>query len=235
VGQDAEGEYIGLGGRYQHTVAFNYNYVAAPLVKMYAGSTLLRVSMAVRNLRAVEMELMYMAHANFRPALNGRLVYSAPCTPEHVRVRASVPAHVPVRPGYHEFLQEIGQHPERHHLLSAELSLDPELVLTIDYRADAQGWAHSMQLRPEGGADYLAHRPAQLDTGVRWMLRNDDHAALGLVLPATAGPEGYTAEKAKGKIKVIPPQGEWRAEIMLGALDASAAAAMEKRIAAILA
>jgi hypothetical protein len=37
IGQDDKGPYIGLGGRYQHTVAFNHNYVAEPMVKLYAG------------------------------------------------------------------------------------------------------------------------------------------------------------------------------------------------------
>ena len=38
VGEDEGGAYIGLGGQYQHTVAFSHNYLAAPLVKLYAGS-----------------------------------------------------------------------------------------------------------------------------------------------------------------------------------------------------
>ena len=36
-----------------------------------------------------EMEFMYLAHINFRPVDNGRLVCTAPCTPERVRVRAT--------------------------------------------------------------------------------------------------------------------------------------------------
>ena len=38
LGEDAGGAYIGLGGRYQHTVAFSTNYAAEPLVKLYAGA-----------------------------------------------------------------------------------------------------------------------------------------------------------------------------------------------------
>jgi len=37
-GEDEGGAYIGLGGRYQHTVAFADNYTATPLVKLYAGA-----------------------------------------------------------------------------------------------------------------------------------------------------------------------------------------------------
>ncbi len=235
VGQDERGSYIGIGGRYQHTVAFTHNYIAEPLVKLYAGSSVFWAKMTITNLKHTDMELMYMAHVNFRPVDHGRLVYSAPCTPERVRVRTSIPSHVQVRPGYAEFLQEMGRHPERHHVLSPELPLDPELVFTIDYLADEQGWAHSMQVHPDGSADYIGHRPDQLDKGVRWMLRNADHAALGIILPATAGPEGYLTEKAKGNIKIVPAQGRWCAEICMGALTPAQAAEMEGKIHRILA
>ena len=104
LGQDDNGAYIGMGGQYQHTVAFGCNYIARPLVKLYAGSSLLRVAMEVTNLRSVDMEYMYLAHINFRPVDYGRLVCTAPCTPERVRVRQSVPAQLKCPPGYHEFV-----------------------------------------------------------------------------------------------------------------------------------
>jgi len=234
VGQDSKGRYIGLGGEYQHTVAFTCNYVALPLVKLYAASTLFDLSMTIRNLKRSEMELMYLAHINFRPVDNGRLVYSAPCTPQHVRVRKSIPSHVHPKPGYRELLEELQRHPEKHNLLSPDLLFDPEVVFTIDYLADQEGWAHSMQIHPDGSADYVRHRPAQLDKGVRWICRTADQDAMGLVLPATAEPEGYSAEKAKGNIKVIPAGGEFRFEIEMGMLTPAEAQQVEAKIARIL-
>ena len=97
IGRDERGSYIGLGGSYQHTVAFSFNYRAEPLVKLYAGSSLFTIDLAITNLKRTPMEYLYMAHANFRPVDNGRLVYSAQCTPATVRVRTSIPSHV--RPG----------------------------------------------------------------------------------------------------------------------------------------
>jgi hypothetical protein len=235
VGQDERGAYIGLGGQYQHTVAFNHNYLAEPLVKLYAGSSLFRVTMSITNLKNSNMEFMYLAHANFRPVDNGRLVYSAPCTPEHVRVRKSIPSHIRPQPGYVEFIEALARRPEQHNLLAPDLLFDPEVVFTIDYLADEDGWAHSMQVRPDGSADYIRHRPAQLEKGVRWISRTADQQALGLVLPATAEPEGYTAEKAKGNIKVLPPQGQFHLEFEMGAFTPAKAELMEGQIAAILA
>jgi hypothetical protein len=234
AGQDKKGAYIGLGGRYQYTVAFNHNYTAEPRVKLYAGSTLFDVTMTITNLKRSDMELMYLVHANFRPVDNGRLVYSAPCTPEHVRVRRSIPSHIRPLPGYVEFVEELGRRPDKHNLLAPDLLFDPEVVFSIDYLTDDAGWAHSLQVHPDGSADYVRHRPDQLDKGIRWISRTGDQDALGLVLPATAEPEGYAAEKAKGNIKVIPPGDRFQCVLEMGALAPDEATHVEEQIAHIL-
>lgn len=235
VGQDERGAFLGASGTYQYTVAFNHNYVARPLVKLYANSSKLPISMSLKNLKHSEMELMYLAHVNFRPVDGGRLVYSAPCDPEHVRVRSSIPSHIRPPEGYRQFLAELEAHPEKHNVLKPGLAFDPEVVFFIDYLADEAGWAHSMQVHPDGSADFISHRPAELDHGVRWISRTADQEALGLILPATAGPEGYTAEKAKGNIKVLPPGGEFHVELEVGALTPPEAKEMEARINQIVA
>jgi hypothetical protein len=180
------------------------------------------------------MELMYLAHVNFRPVDHGRLVYSARKDPDHVLVRRSIPSHIHPKPGYVEFLEELAHHPEKHNLLAPDLVFDPEVVFFIDYLPDENGWAHSMQVHPDGSADYISHRPDQLDHGVRWICRTADQDALGLVLPATAEPEGYHAEKAKGNLKILPPQGSFHLEMEIGALSPDEARRMEAQIDAII-
>jgi hypothetical protein len=235
VGQDGQGAYLGLGGRYQHTVAFNHNYVAEPLVKLYAGSSLFWVTMTITNLKRSPMELMYLAHVNFRPVPNGRLVYSAPCTPERVRVRRSIPSHIKPLPGYVEFIDELGRRPEMHNLLAPGLLFDPEVVFFVDYLADGEGWAHTMQVHPDGNADIIRHRPDQLDKGVRWISITADQEALGMVEPATAEPEGYLAEKAKGNVRILPAGGQFHCAMEMGTLSPTEAEQMEEQIAQILA
>ena len=230
LGEDQRGAFLAVGGEYRHTVAFATNYIARPLVKLYAGSSRLAVSLTVHNLKQTPMELMYLAHANFRPVDHGRLVYSAHCTPQHVRVRSSIPAHIRPAPGYREFLQELEAQPQKHNVLAPGLAFDPEVVFFVDYLADAAGWAHSMQLHPDGAADFISHRPDQLDHGVRWISRTPDQDALGIVLPATAEPEGYTAEKAKGNVKTLAGGAEWRCDMELGALAPAEAQAMTAEI-----
>ena len=235
VGEDEDGVFLGLTGEYRHTVAFATNYVARPLVKLHAGSSRLSVSLTVENLKRTPMELMYLAHANFRPVDDGLLVYSAPCDPEHVRVRSNIPSHVRPAAGYTEFLQELERDPEQHNRLAPGLAFDPEVVFYIDYLSDAGGWAHSMQLHPDGSADFISHRPEQLGHGVRWICRTPDQDALGIILPATAEPEGYAAEKAKGNILLLPGGAEFRCDMVLGMLTANEAGAMQAQIESILA
>lgn len=234
TGKDERGPFIGLTGTYRHTVAFSHNYQARPLLKLHANSSRLQLSMTVQNLKRSPMELMYLAHINFRPVDDGRLVYSAPCDPQHVRVRSSIPSHISPPPGYREFLQSLEAHPEEHNRLKPGLGFDPEVVFYIDYQTDAAGWAHSMQVHPDGSADFISHRPRQLDHGVRWISRTADQDALGIILPATAEPEGYTAEKAKGNLKILPAGATFELNLEFGMLPPNEATQLETEIEQIL-
>lgn len=235
LGEDEQGAYIALGGAYQHTVAFSYNYVAEPLVKLYAGESRFHIAMEITNQKLTPMEYMYLAHVNFRPADDARLVYSAISTPEHVRVRTSIPSHVSPGPDYLALLEELQAHPEKHHLLRPDLAFDPEIVFNIDYLADEDGWAHSMQVHPDGSADYIAHQPDQLPVGVRWICRTPDQDALGIVLPATAGPEGYSTEKANGYIRTLAGGATFSCEMQVAVLSSAEVAPQEAAIEQIVA
>lgn len=234
LGEDADGPYLALGGWYRHTVAFTCNYTAEPLTKLHADSGILDVTLDITNHKVTPMEWMYLAHINFRPVEQARLVYSAPCDPEHARVRTSIPSHVRPPAGYREFLQELARDPAKHNVFSNDLPFDPEVCFFLDYQADAAGWAHSLQVLPAGGADYVGHRPDQLDKVVRWIANNGDQGAMGLALPATAEPEGYTAEKAKGFVRLLPPGETTRIELRAGALTPEQAAAKTALVAEIL-
>ncbi len=232
-GEDEGGAYVGLGGRYRHTVAFSDNYTATPLVKLYAGAKEVHVSLCCRNCKKTPMDYMYLAHANFKPVDGGRIVYSAKVTPQTVRVRRSIPGHVGAAPEYLDFLNRLGERPEKHHVFDESMTFIPELVFSIDYDADDSGWAHTLQVHPDGGGDYVRHRPDQLPIGVRWICRTPDKDALGLVLPSTAEPEGKSAEMAKGNVRELEGGGEWRCNYVLGTLDAAEVGAVEEKIAEI--
>ncbi|MGE0005228.1 MAG: hypothetical protein AB7S92_06520 [Parvibaculaceae bacterium] len=234
IGEDGDGPFMGLAGTYRHRVAFTHHYMAEPFIKLPARGGRIQARLAVRNLRKLAaMELMYLAHINFRPIDNARLIDTAPDDPRHMRVRASLPIGYTPSAGHRQLLDEMLAEPARHRRIVEGRAIDPELVLSLDCRADEAGFAHSMQLLPDGTADFVSHRPDELDHGVRWLSRSGDQDALGLMLPATADPNGYTAEKARGHLRILPPQGEFHCALEFGALGRNEAEDMRRRIAKI--
>lgn len=223
-----------VGGSYRYAVAFTVNYLATLQMTVPAGAAYVDVSVHVDNLRKSAMELMYLAHANFRPVDMGELIYSAIPSPETVRVRQSIPSHISPPPGYVEFLEELAQNPERHHVLSPDLAFDPEVVFELDMISDADGWAHAMQRHPDGTADFISYVQAQGPCATRWICRTADQQGLGIAFPSTAGVEGYIAEKAKDRIVIVPPKGTWDISMRMGRLSMRESEAMAAQISSCL-
>ncbi len=228
-GADEKGEYISLTGTYRHTVAFNYNYKATPLVKLHAGSSIFTVSMTVHNLKASPMPLMFLEHINFRPVEGGRLLQTVVCNPANMRVRADIPAFMEVAPGYREFVKLLQTQPEKHLVFEPGLVYDPEMVLYFNYLADESGWARTMQIHADGSADLVRHRPEQLNHGARWICRTADQDALGIE-PCTAEVEGFTVEKRKGNVRSLPGGAMFNSELNIGVLTADETWREEKLI-----
>jgi hypothetical protein len=208
-------------GTYEHTVAFSYHYLATSTYVLGANSTLIDASMQVDNLKHTPMDLMYLAHANFRPVDHGELIYSAQANSKTVRVRKSIPAHITPQPGYKEFLEELADNPKLHHKLTPGLGFDPEVAMMIDMQADKNGFAHALLRRPDGSSDYMRYRPDQCSQCCRWICRTPDQDAIGMAFPATSEVEGYTAEKKKGLFVLLEGQKSWRVDMRMGALSKS--------------
>ena len=224
---------VTVGGSYQHTVAFSTNYIATARVTMTAGSALLGVSLAVENLKQTSMDLMYLAHANFRPVDHGELHYTASYDAKSVRVRTSIPAHISPKPDYMAFIESLARDPLPHHRMDPSLAFDPEVVFSIDMKADDEGLAHAMQAHPDCTADYIGFRPDQAPICTRWVCRTPDQDGLGIAFPATAEVEGYTAEKAKGHLIELAGGAVWNIDITMGLLTAREAAGLKDRIDAV--
>jgi hypothetical protein len=216
-GSDEKGDYIGLTGVYQHTIAFSFNYLATPIVKLYASSSVFSVSMNIQNLKSTPMPLMFLEHVNFLPINGGQLAQSVLCDPENMKVRASIPDFMEVPPGYRQLVKLIQRQPEKHLVFDPALVYDPELVLYMNYRSDKSGWAHTMQIHPDGTSDVLSHRPEQLNHGVRWICRTGDYDAIGIE-PCTAEVEGFQAEKRKGNVRYLAAVESFLSELEIGAL-----------------
>ncbi len=209
---------VQVAGSYRHTVAFSTNYTVTIGTTLTAGSALIDMSVSVENLKRTPMDLMYLAHANFRPVANGELHYSARYDAKSVRVRQSMPPHITPKPGYAEFLAELAADPTPHHVLKPGLAFDPEVVFEIDMIPDSDGHAHALQKHPDGTADYIRYRPDQAPLATRWICRTPDQEGLGVAFPTTSGVEGYSAEKAKGRVVALEGGSTWRIAYSLGLL-----------------
>lgn len=230
AGEDEDGPWMGITGVARYTVAFTHNYEIRPLVKLHAGSARIAAEVEIRNLKHTPMELMYLAHVNFRPHDGGRLLDTVPDDAASIRIRTKLPDLFKPADSHKALLEKLKVNPALHRDLAPAGGIDPELVMGLSFKSDPQGWAHAMQLLPDGTADYISHKPAELPGGVRWIARNANQDALGLFLPGTAEADGYTAEKAKGNVKIIPPRGTYRFSLSFGALTKNETAAMKAEI-----
>jgi Domain of unknown function (DUF4432) len=232
---DEEKGSCAIVGTYEYTVAFSCHYKATSTHVMGADSTLLDISLSVENLKKTAMDLMYLAHANFRPVDHGELFYSARATASTVRVRQSIPGHITPKPGYPEFLAELARNPALHHKLTPDLAFDPEVAFSIDMKAGDDGFAHALVKRPDGTSDYMRYRPEQCGRCIRWICRTPDQDAIGMAFPSTSEVEGYTAEKKKGLYVDLSGGATWRVDMRLGVLSVDETTAVVKEIASILA
>ena len=108
-------------------------------------------------------------------------------------------------------------------------------VNSTPLKVPGRNWTRQQlsELLPDGSADFISHRPSELPRAIRWLTRNGDEDALGLVLPATSEVDGKTAERKKGNIQTLAGGAHWRAHLRFGALSATDAAAMVGAIAAV--
>ncbi len=233
IGEDDNGRYIKVGGKANYSVGFTTNYTANPQIKLYETETVADVSMTIQNLRCKPMEYMYMCHVNFRPVDGSGLVYSAPADSQHIKVHKNIPSNMPVSKAnaLKEYMEKIEENPGIQNVIDPTCQVyDPEIVFTIKYNEDKNGYAHCMQIMPGGDAFYVGFKPSQLPYGIRWIARTGDEDALGMVLPATAEHKGYTYSKENGDIRIIDAGESVELNVKVGYLSNEQAVIMNNAI-----
>jgi Domain of unknown function (DUF4432) len=221
--------YIELSGRYRHTVAFSQNYVAEPRLRIHGEHGRMEMDFKVHNLKGDAMDLMYLAHVNFKPVDGGRIVDTVPDEPKYFNIRDRLPEFFGPKPDHAELVKALKKDPALHRSFKPGVGIDPELVMGLTFKSDAAGYAHSMQLLPNGSADFISHKPAELRRGVRWITRTANQDALGLYLPGTAEANGFTAEKAKGNLVSVAAGQAFSCSYSFGALDQKAATLLQSQ------
>ncbi len=230
LGEDASGPWLRLCGDYEYVQGFGDHYRASPSVALRADSGLFDIAMAVTNLAAKPMPLMYMAHMNYAYVAGGRML--EPLGASEIRVRSSVPGHLSPTPAWREYIGQLSEHPGSLTVLDQPALYDPEIVFFFDdVRADAQGLAHFVLEHPGGAAFYTAYRPQEFSHAARWILHNPDQQVAAFVLPATCEPEGYLAESAKGNVRSLEAGATAAFSVTTGYLAAAERAALSARLA----
>ena len=230
-GEDEDGPWMGVEGAYSYAKAFGDKYRAVPSVKLHEKRTVLDISITIENLAHFPMDLMYMCHVNFLPAENGEIIQAAGWDTRDMAVRSSIPAHVKATPQFLSFLDSLSRNPGVTRILRPEDEYNPEIVFYIrNLKQDAAGLTHMLQKHPDGSSDYIGWDPKLLDHTVRWILMHADQKVIGMALPSTCDPEGYTAEKEKGNVRAIPPLGRATFSLKTGYLDADETRRMESAI-----
>jgi len=219
VGEDEVGPYISLTGTYQHTIAFSHNYIAQPKITLRRDSGRIGVEFVVTNLKHSPMHLMYLAHINFLPVSHGKIVDTVPNTKESLRVIHVFEEIYRENHQYKEMIDYFKAHPESHKSFTPEGVIDPEVVFAVTPKADRDGWALALQVLPDGHSDFVRHRPAEFKNSLRWICRSSDQRALGLLLPSTAEPSGYLAEREKGNLLKLAPGESLNFTYQCGALN----------------
>jgi hypothetical protein len=229
IGEDENGPYMGLSGRYRHALAFTHNYVATPLVRLHADSSKIHVEIEVKNLKGSAMDLMYLAHVNFRYVPGGHILDTVADETRGYRIRSLLPPEETLTEAYKTLRKAVLAEPGLHKRLGTQ-PVDTEIVMSMDVGVDASGWTHALQLLEDGSADFISYRPDELGHAIRWMVRNGDQEAMGLILPATAEPDGYLAEKAKGHVLSLGSGETFRCQFVFGALPPAEVPAYERVI-----
>ncbi|WP_237151925.1 DUF4432 family protein [Oryzibacter oryziterrae] len=231
VGEDADGRFIAVTGRYNHTVAFATNYAAVPVAKVYEGSGRIFVGMTVTNLKASPMEVHYLGHLNWRAADHAELFGTTIDSGEAFRVRQEIPPHIKPGPGYVEWIDRLAKDPTPASVLSPDKLFAPEVVFTFDSLTDDAGQAHFLAVHGDGSGDYVSFAP--LGGSVRWICRTPDQDALGLAFPVHSVTTPGKVNGVPVEHKPLGPGETFKVGIRAGVLPPSEVAKAKAHIAGV--
>lgn len=174
-----------------------------------------------------------MCHLNPLFVEGAKIFQPTGWTPGQVLTRTSIPAHVCPTDTWKNFLQEVADNPARMQILDEQEKYTPEFVFFLrNLATDEAGNSHFLMQLPQGGGCYCRFRPDEFDHTVRWILAGEDQQVAAFALPATCEPEGYTAEKAKGNIKILKKKEKRRFTVRTGWLNDQECAAVRPLIGA---
>jgi hypothetical protein len=237
TGRDDKDEYLALGGTYIYKNSQEYYYAYTPELRLYRNATVAEMFISIENRRTKNpLDYMFMCHINWLAAEGSRIVYSAPGDREHIAVYPTILGEDSERAqAIKAYGEQLAANPLLGDILDSKTqAYDPEMCLNYTYRGDEQGWAHAMQVMPEGDACYVTFRLAELPYALRWICRTGDEDGIGIALPSTGNHLGTRYQKEHGLFNTIPPQGSGTLRFNFGYLPKAEAEKVEQKIKVIL-
>lgn len=235
---DAESSYIAISGDYYFRSSLDVGYLFTPEIRLEKGSRVLKVSATIKNLRNAVFNYMYMAHLNWRAVDGSRLSYSAPGDSAHIQVfREDYEGELSEEDleKYNAYVDLLQKDPTIADVLDRKTQFyRPELCSCVRYRSDEEGWAHAMQIKPDGTSYYVGFETENLPNALRWFSWSDEEDSCGFALPTTGNQMGRSYAIRHGLRKQVPPLGEAVLRYWFGKLSQKETRKMEEKISHIL-
>jgi hypothetical protein len=230
LGSDGNRDYVALGGCFTYRNSLEYTYAFEPEMRLFEDATVVEMEVRATNYRSKPMKYMYMAHINWLPVEHSRLVYSADRSTIEV---FNDTFGLPEGDGdqFRTYVERLEKQPSLADVIDSQTQVyDPELCMYMRYLPDENGFAHALQVFPEGDAGYVAFRTAELPNAVRWFARIGDEDAVGFAIPGTNNHLGFSRNDEKGLIRQIPAKADISMRYKFGHLNASEAKKVSQTI-----
>lgn len=232
IGRDEKGKYLVVGGTFVYRNSQEYHYAYSPQLRLYDGASVAEMHIDIHNRRGRELDYMFMCHMNWRAVDGSNLIYSAIKDKEHIKVdKAQLDGDSPRAVRLQKYTKLLLKDPTIADTLdSTTQCYDPEICINIQYESDENGWAHAMQVMPDGDACYVGFCTDKLPYALRWFCRTEDEDGIGIALPTTGTNRSSAYQKAHHLYNTLAPGAHESLRFNFGYLKKNEVEIMENHI-----
>lgn len=230
IGEDEKGKYISIGGLFNFRRAYRFNYDFTPEYRLYADASTIEIIVNIKNNKAMPLEYYYLCHINYGPVEGSRVLCTAKKQPKTDEEFSKICGKKSTDEGY-EFIRKLIEDPSEVDIVDDNIRhCHREVSYTYESYAADDGFAHTLQIMPDGCSCYVKHDPVALPVSVRWMGYTGDEKSLGMVLPSTTYHASYNIAKELGHDKYLAQGEDVTYRITTGILTPEETKTIEKKI-----
>ncbi|MFV0451046.1 MAG: DUF4432 family protein [Propioniciclava sp.] len=218
-GTTPEGPWVGVGGACRLRSTHSVDVTFEPRLILPSHEPLVDLDLRISNHRTTPFAYSYLCHINWNLIDGARL--EQPLDVDSDAFTLDLPD---TDGPSADYFTRIAADPRASNTLAADRLIAPEYVAIMKPRADIDGLAHCLMVRPDGRAAAVSYEVAHLPHALRWISHTTDEMAAGFCLPTTAHHRGRSAAEADGLMRHVPAGGDVQMRIRLALLDPSTAA-----------